>query len=659
MGSPSVESASRRMGDRRLAVKSTSSNDVGGEALTLEDNGIKHASDTPSQTSMSPDGEEMSYQEDRRDRKQLGIYYTPSSAARILCTWAIRDSGDLVLEPSFGACGFLEAARDRLKDVGAVQWRDNLFGCDIDPEAFSGYLEPKLGLKAQNGRFLSRNFLSVQPDDFACGSFDVIVGNPPYVSYHNMDAHQRMVSELAMVRIGLDSGPKSSLWAHFLLYAMSFLNEGGKMAWLLPSSFLYADYAERIREHIEERFERSLIVQLGQRLFLSEGTEESTAVLLAEGYTSERADTSVSNRPPGSMLLDFAKMLPELEESIEEWMQGKDKAKPFEGRAAAVYLSGEVKSVMERASEAGSLVQLGDIADIRIGIVTGANSFFIIDEAKANEYGLPDEVLHPILAKFSMAPGMILTRADLALARAEGKRLLLVGTEHADLTAKASALRNYLASIPRSKRHANKTFNRRELWHRPDDGCSPDAFFPYMYHHGPRLILNEAETTSTNTIHRVYFKEESFTIHNKLPGYTSEGSTVEKIRLSKMGWRRMCALSILSTFSQLSGELQGRSYGAGILKHEPSEAKRILLILPRPDSEDVVDTTFQQVDRLLRIGNFDEARMVADCFVLKALPPNEQEWVRAVLGRALKEARTRRRPLKRVGQNKSTAYEEA
>ena len=659
MESPSVESANRRVGDRRPAVKSTSSNDVGSEALTVGDNGIKRAPDTPSQTSMSPDGEEMSYKGDRRDRKQLGIYYTPSSVARILCTWAIRDSGDLVLEPSFGACGFLEAARDRLKDVGAMRWRDNLFGCDIDPEAFSGYLEPKLGLRAQNGRFFLHDFLSVQPDDFRCGSFDVIVGNPPYVSYHNMDANQRMVSGLAMVRAGFDSGPKSSLWAHFLLYAMTFLNDGGRMAWLLPSSFLYADYAARIREHIVERFERSLVVQLGQRLFLSEGTEESTAVLLAEGYSSERVETSVSNRSPGSILLDFAKMLPELEESIEEWMRGGDKAKPFEGRAAAVYLSGEVKSVMERASEAGSLVQLGDIVDIRIGIVTGANSFFIIDEAKANEYGLSDEVLHPILAKFSMAPGVTLTRADLAIARAEGKRLVLVDTKHADLTVKGSALRNYLATCPRLKRHVNKTFRRRELWHRPDDGCSPDAFFPYMYHHGPRLILNEAETTSTNTIHRVYFKEEPFAICEKFPSCTSGGSTVEKIWLSKIGWWRMCALSILSTFSQLSGELQGRSYGAGILKHEPSEAKRILLILPRPDSEDAVDATFREVDYLLRNGNFDEARMLADYFVLKALPPNEQERVRAVLERALKEARLRRCPLKKAGQNRSTAYEEA
>ena len=35
-------------------------------------------------------------------KRRVGIFHTPIDAERILCDWAIRSSGDRVLEPSFG-----------------------------------------------------------------------------------------------------------------------------------------------------------------------------------------------------------------------------------------------------------------------------------------------------------------------------------------------------------------------------------------------------------------------------------------------------------------------------------------------------------------------------------------------------------------------------
>jgi adenine-specific DNA-methyltransferase len=179
------------------------------------------------------------------------------------------------------------------------------------------------------------------------------------------------------------------------------------------------------------------------------------------------------------------------------------------------------------------------------------------------------------------------------------------------------------------KLRSNGTFKKRALWHRPDDGRIPDAFFPYMYHHGPRLILNEANTTSTNTIHRVYFKPN--TRPSGIPGNT---------------WRKVCAISILSTVSQLSGELQGRCYGAGVLKHEPSEASRIRLVIPQSLDVKKVNAVFQQVDTALRADQDDEARRHADLFVLQALTSREREGIIDTLGHALDEARRRRRRAK-------------
>jgi hypothetical protein len=110
-----------------------------------------------------------------------------------------------------------------------------------------------------------------------------------------------------------------------------------------------------------------------------------------------------------------------------------------------------------------------------------------------------------------------------------------------------------------------------------------------------------------------------------------------------MAWKKACAISILSTFSQLSGELQGRCYGAGVLKHEPSEASRIRLVIPNLLHEEHVNAVFQQVDDVLRGGDANEARRIADLFVLQELTPVERETIIAMLAQALDEARRRRR----------------
>lgn len=568
-----------------------------------------------------------------RERKRLGIYYTPSGAARILCRWGIRSGGDRVLEPSFGACGFLEAAEARLREAGASSPLDHLYGCDIDGDAFTKYLQRKLGRGAEDGRFIHRDFLDVEPGAFDGGPFDAVVGNPPYVSYHTMDEEQRTTAERALARFGLGLSPKASLWAYFLLYSTAFLKPGGRMAWILPSSFLYAEYAAHVRDHIAQRFGRCLVVQLGQRLFLSEGTEEATIVVLAEGYGADG---------DGDIRLDFAETLSDLETSVSAWASGGNRAKIFDGRASALMLGGAAEGAMEAAGGAGRVVSVGQVADIRIGIVTGANPFFVIDEATAEHHGLPEDALRPILAKFAMAPGAALRDDDLAEARRKGRKLLLVDTDHPDMEGPDSSIQRYLDTFPKEKWEANKTFKKRKLWHRPDDGRPPDAFFPYMYQHGPRIILNEAGTTSTNTIHRVYFKGamSSERAASEIPFPLSPSGC----QVSAETWRRTCAVSILSTFSQLSGELQGRSYGAGVLKHEPSEARRIRLVLPEAPTREDSDRAFDEVDAALRDGDGDAARALADEFVLASLDASARTGANAVLGTALDAARRRRKP---------------
>ena len=50
--------------------------------------------------------------------KLRGGYYTPSPITEFICSWAIQNENDLVLEPSCGDGNFVEAAIRRFNELG-------------------------------------------------------------------------------------------------------------------------------------------------------------------------------------------------------------------------------------------------------------------------------------------------------------------------------------------------------------------------------------------------------------------------------------------------------------------------------------------------------------------------------------------------------------
>jgi adenine-specific DNA-methyltransferase len=528
-----------------------------------------------------------------RLKKRRGVFYTPAELADVLVEWGIRSSADLILEPSFGGCEFIASAQKRLLALGNKNASTNIYGCDIDRLAFRRHLAHAVGRISNQQHFIKADFLSLTPKDFKAPQFDIVIGNPPYVSYHNMFKTQR----LAASRIGHDSefrlSGRASLWAYFVFHSLQFLKQNGRMAWLLPGSLLHASYAKELLHELGRRFARVAVVSLGERMFLREGVSETTELLFCEGYR-QLCDEGAVEVIQASDIVDCARHL-------QRWGANGWKGTSLNGRAGLALLGPEKLSAFTEIAEGRDVVRFEDLADITIGIVTGANRIFIVNQDAAAERRIPVTALIPILAKSSAAPGLRLSRMDVVDAISRGIPSLLVDGARAK---QSEAVRSYFAAVPKIFREKNVTFRKHSDWRCPDDNRIPDAFFPYMHHAGPRLVLNVAQVNATNTIHRVYFKA----------------------RLTNSR-RRLIALTLLSTFSQVSAEIEGRSYGAGVLKHEPGEARKIRLILP--DLPKVtISTLFEHIDRLLRKGLSGEATAAVDRELLHAMrdTPAASKW---------------------------------
>jgi adenine-specific DNA methylase len=542
-----------------------------------------------------------------RLKKRRGVVYTPARLAEFLAAWSVRSKDDLVLEPSFGGCGFIAALQKRFAEVGNKTPLKNIFGCDVDAAAFKRHLPGTIGADFDKKHFRKADFLSLDVDAFPINRFTAVLGNPPYVSYHNMFRTQRFAASMVGNDKDFRLSGMASLWAHFVFHSLKFLREKGRMGWLLPGSLLHADYGKELLHELSWRFERIAVISLQERIFLSDGVSETTEVLICDGYRSTRFR--------GEVEIVTAENLNDCARFLEGWQTNDWRGVPLNGRAVLALTRAQDLSAFETISARADVVTLGGVGRVAIGIVTGANRIFVINEASAERNRIPEVALKPIFAKFGISSGIRLVSKDLSAARKGGAASLLVDGARA---IESKAVRSYFDAVPKALREKNVTFTKHADWRCPDDNRIPDAFFPYMHHVGPRIILNKCGINATNTIHRVYFK----------PGISAAR-------------RKLIALSLLSSFSQLSAEIEGRSYGGGVLKHEPTEATRIRLILPELTASQISEM-FRVADDFLRRGLADEATALVDRKLLSSMvsPPTKSEW--NSVHAALKRIRSRR-----------------
>jgi hypothetical protein len=518
-------------------------------------------------------------------RRELGAFYTPRDLSQVLADWAVRSPTDHVLEPSFGGCGFLESLTESLSLVGCDDPARHIYGADIDAHAFHCLSEKMGGLTSVgDNRFIHRDFLKIYPSDFSYKEFNVVIGNPPYVSLHNMSQSQRE-SCFDMLRksslYGGSIGRNASLWAFFILHALSFLKDGGRTAWVLPSSLLHADYARAVLDIYRGFFKKIKVIKLKKRFFRDAGTDEVSVILLAEGFKKEKDGLCDISFGVADDVNSLRKLAFELCNKVV-----------FDNYKYSI-LSKDCLSWFCDLKKQPGTTTLGELAKVVIGMVTGDNNTFIIDNITKCDFSIFDHDVKPVVSKFSQLTGIFHNKARHDKLIIKNERCLLVCPN--DLSKNGSGIRSYLSRVDRKKRKTNRTFPKRKWWFHPDDGLYPDAFLSYMIHKGPRLVINSSKINCTNSIHRVLFKN--------------------KLSLDK---KKAIACSMLSSFTQLSSEIEGRAYGSGVLKLEPTPAKNICLIM----DDNVLTSLIKRaadVDHLLVNDGFDVASTLVDEIIAEAL----------------------------------------
>jgi adenine-specific DNA-methyltransferase len=451
-------------------------------------------------------------------RKRLGQVFTPEGIAQDLVQWVIRQEADHLLDPSCGDGRFLAL-------------HANSTGVELDHQNVVMARQ-----RVPEATIYHREFFKWASD--ATCRFDAAAGNPPFIRYQHFGGSTRELALELAERLGVKISGLASSWAPFLVVTAGLLKPGGRMAFVVPAEIGHAPYAAPVLNFLCSRFDQVRLIAIREKLFptLSEGAW----LLFADGFGGSTDVIELSLLKTGA---SFAWTdHPTKRVAVSSWRDVGYRLRMFllPDSALRVYQSSNQKTGVHR---------LGDLVDVGIGYVSGANEFFHLRPSEVQRCGIPARCLRVAIRRSRQLPAECVDQQTVNQWISQDEPVMLLDLKYVqDLP---TPVMSYLNSDQSREVRTRYKCRNRYPWYAIPDVRVPDAFLSYMSGTKPSFVRNNAGCVCTNSLHAV-FKRKAVSLH-----------------VLQHAWSHPLV--------DLSCELEGHPLGGGMLKMEPREASNVLI----------------------------------------------------------------------------------
>lgn len=464
-----------------------------------------------------------------RNKKKTGSFYTPKSIADFLLDYIsnklINQNHISVLEPSAGDGIFIKSIYKheelslKIAELVAIEQSKR---------------ELNKIVKAVKHKSLSAvhaDFLDYQKDNNR--SFTLVVGNPPYIKKNLLTRKQIEQCKLIHESAKLANTRPKNIWTSFLVRCIDFTSEDGILAFVLPSEILQVKYAAELREYILKQFERVEIFTFNELLF-TDCKGQDTLLLIGERKSTRK----------GVFYCNINKVI-DLENGKFSLAQN---VKIKESKWTHHHLETQEIELLENLKE--NLNTVNDYCNSKAGIVTAANSYFIVDDKTVDQYSL-HEYVKPIIQKGVFVNGSVeLSKEDFQLLVDKSKPTYLIALDQHSQIRSNAKLWQYLKIGEEKEIHRRFKASIRDNWYEiPNVGAPPEAFFFKRCNNYPKLVKNTANVLATDSAYTISMRND-YAIENLI-------------------------FSFYNSLTLAYAELYGRYYGGGVLELTPNEFKNL------------------------------------------------------------------------------------
>lgn len=477
----------------------------------------------------------MNFKRNESAQKLRGGYYTPADLAAFLVRWVSEIEPRKILEPSCGDGAFFSA----MHSAGDCRHAEVL-SFELD-RAEARKARRTLATAGLAGTVSTQDFLGWAAGRIAAREqpFDAAVGNPPFVRYQYLPADFQERSERVFALLDCGFTRHTNAWVPFILAALALLRPGGRLAMVVPAEIIHVMHAQSLRAYLGRECRRLTIVDPEEIWF--SGTLQGAVLLLAEKRRAadDRAegvgilrvrDREFLARPPREVFARPAAI----------------NGKTIAGKWTRALLDRGTRALVDALETHEQIHRFDEIASVDVGIVTGANKFFLVDDDTVERFGL-QRYAHPMFGRSEHCPGIVYDRNQHRANARIGNPTNFLWFE-ADAGADP-AVRAYIRTGERQDLHRRYKCRIRSPWFTVPSVYATEIGMLKRAHHLPRLILNHAGAYTTDTAYRIRARVNAAALVG----------------------------SFLNPLTALSAELEGRHYGGGVLELVPSEIERLLV----------------------------------------------------------------------------------
>lgn len=507
--------------------------------------------------------------------KLRGGFYTPEPIVKFILKWAMNGNQRYdILEPSCGDGIFLRQIKENRFDY------KSLTAIEIDKNE----TKKACNIFMPNVAVLNEDFY--QYYNSTKDRFDLAIGNPPYIRYQYFSKKQQLGAEKIFFDAGLKYTKLTNAWVSFVVGVSLLLKEKGKIGLVLPAELLQVSYAKPLRSFLARFYNKISIVSF--RKLVIPNIQQEVLLLLCEKNgsgshliehlevedASELKKIDVTKLKAPKKKIDFKSnkwtfyFLEQAEINFIEKLLEQKTINNFENNGDG-----------ENNKSEFSILPLRNYATAEVGITTGSNKFFTVPISIIEKYEL-QEYAYPLVGRSVQVNSIIFTEKDWEINSELGARAYFLKFQTRKEIEKKRGASMYVKEGEADEIHKGYKCRIRHEWQIAPSAWVSEALFTRRNNIYPKLIINEANAYTTDTMHRVTTKKDI-----DLRAFTA---------------------SYYNSLSFAFAEICGRSYGGGVLELMPNEVENILIPYHVDNAKilDLIDKEMREkksIDEILRL----------------------------------------------------------